>query len=277
MTLKRSVLAWTVQAVLCRSTITIKSTKKRIARTPLPLNLTQKPNQSEQKIIVYREYFLKLLKTPKCLRDQIVIELPTLEGFRSGEVSSLRKEYIHFDSGDIEVLDSKKGKLFTLPLDETLAKHLDEYIQKQGIKEGIVIQPLPNAPHTGRKEGSKTLGVGLSDNAIEYIWKKCCIMANVPVMSPRMGRAFLAVMEHFVHGKPIGYIKFVLRHDTLQATEHYVYSRIVDYGDMKALFYRGKSEAFSLLSPCQLKDTCHGYEPGCRCRMFQKVEVKAEA
>lgn len=88
--------------------------------------------------LVYRERFERLLASPKNLRDQLVIELPTLQGFRTGEVSSFRAEWVDFDKGILLVLDSNKHQLFPLPLHPTVAKHIMEYMQETGIKEGIL-------------------------------------------------------------------------------------------------------------------------------------------
>jgi len=178
----------------------------------------------EGRIVVYRAYFQRLLKTSMPLRDRLVIELPCLEGLRSGEISTLRAEWIDLENGDIRILDSKKQTMFTLPLDPTVAKHVIQL----GIHEGFLIR------------GRKRTGKGLSVTHVERLWKDYCVDAGIPPMSPRMGRAYFAVIEHFVLRKPIGYIQFMLRHDDLQSTEHYVNCDIVDYGDMKEIFYQGK-------------------------------------
>jgi len=223
-------LRWSVCYVLRRSTKNGNKTPDSNKQAPTQKHMQHSSAQRERaegKIVVYREYFLKLLATPKSLRDQLIIELPCLEGFRTGEVSTVRAEWFDVPNGDLQVLDSKNGKMYTLPLDSTVAK----CFLQMNVTEGPLI--------TGRKHTGK----GLSSCHIERIWSDCCWNANIPVMHPRLGRAYLATFEHFVLGKPTAYIQWELRHDSLQSTEHYL-SRIVDYKDMKAMFYVGKGRMF---------------------------------
>jgi len=229
---------------------------------------------SQGRLVIHRAYFERLLKFPKPLRDQLVIELPVLEAFRTGEVSSLTFENVDLGRGDLRVLDSKKNKLFTIPLDPTLARHLVEYIEeKVGLREGLVIRPLSSAPHTGRKLGSKTLGVGLSIKHIEHIWEKCCLAADVPVMSPRMGRAYFAAKWHFIERKSLYGLMMILRHTDLQVTQRYL-ARICDYLTVKNEFYEGVDSPFS--SGCARAESCPVSCEGCHCKFYQaRVEVQS--
>jgi len=266
---KRRVLAWAVRAVLVTKTIRIIKRENKGKHFALGLFHS---SESEGKIIVYRGYFVRLLSIAKPLRDQLIIELPTLQAFRTGEVSSFRVEYIDFERGDLQVLDSKKYKLFTIPLDGTVAQHLAQYIHAKGLTEGFVIQSETKAGRK-RKLGSKTKGVGLSLTAIQRVWDKWCVAAGIPVMSPRMGRAYFACVWYFVDHKNIYDLQAILRHDDILATEKYL-SKIHSYEDLKTEFYRGKKSAFSALSSCTRFDACPLATPDCYCRMFQpKIEV----
>jgi integrase len=238
--------------------------------------LKQNTNQSEQKLVVYREIFTRLLNAPKSLRDQLIFDLPCLQAFRAGEVSSLKVEYVCFESGDITVLDSKKKTEMPRPLDPIVAKHIAEYIQQEHLTRGILLQPLPTAHHVGRKPGSKTVGAGISTTQIGRIWEKYCKALGIPVMPARMGRAYFACYEHYVLGKPIGYIQFMLRHDDLQSTEHYLYEKIVSYEDQKAIFLRGKQSPFSPSPSCSRFDACPLSAPNCKCRMFQNQVMEEQ-
>lgn len=229
----------------------------------------KQPSENRERIVVVRSHFRKLLAFPKPLRDQLLIELPTLEAFRTGEVSSLRAEYVDFEAGDLLVMDSKKKKLCMVPLDPTVAAHLAEYMRLEDIRKGIIIQPKKNANHVGRKPGSKTLGEGLSETMIKRVWGYYCGFCNIPMMPPRYGRAYFATVEHFVMGKPLAYIQFMLRHDDLQSTEHYVCNRIVSYEDMKGMFYNSKDSLFG--SECARSMSCPVSCPGCSCRFFQPI------
>jgi integrase len=142
--------------------------------------------------LVLRERFERLLASLKSLRDQLIIELPTLQAFRSGEVSSFRAEWSDFDKGILLVLDSNKQQLFPIPLHPIVAKHIAQYMRETEITKGILLQPLKGAPHVGRKLGSKTLGEGLSIKHIEHIWQEHCKGIGIPLMTARWGRAFFA-------------------------------------------------------------------------------------
>lgn len=222
--MKDSLSAWSVRVrILYSATKNPKKPPRETTDTPT-LNHSIK---REGRIVVYRSYFQRLLSIPKPPRDQLIIELPCLEGLRSGEITEQKAEWFDVSNGDLKVLDSKKHEIFTIALDPTVAKH---FIQMD-IHEGYLIQ------------GRKHTGKGLEPETIERIWAEYCIRANIPILSPRVGRAYLATVEHFVLGKPTGYIQWLLRHDSLQSTEHYL-SRIVSYEDMKTLFYQGKARMF---------------------------------
>jgi integrase len=284
-------LKWSVCYVLRRSSTNDNKLFKCKSRDT---TANQQKEKGEQKLVVVRGHILRLLKQPKPLRDQLLVELPCLQAFRTGEVSSLRAEWVDLERGDIQVLDSKKFEMFTQPIiSYDLVKHLDEYMKLTGISEGILIQPLPNAHHIGRKPGSKTVGAGLSTTQINRVWFKWEDICGIPKMPARMGRAykacsmlygFSAATGRKAPKKSIVCIMNLLRHNDIQTTEHYVsQSHLVNYEDFKAECLEGEdgkySSFFSPLSPCQLKDTCHGFEPGCHCRMFQpqlEVEVKQQ-
>jgi len=233
----------------------------------------QRSEGAEGRIVIYRRHFEKLLAFPKPLRDQLLIELPTLEALRSGEMSSLRVEYVDFEHGDLTVLDSKKKKLLMVPLDPVVAVHLAEYIQVERLSEGILIRALPNAPHVGHKPGTKTLGVGLSENTINWTWEKWCLRCCIPVMAPRVGRAYFATLWHFVQHKSLYNLMNILRHDDIQSTEHYL-NKLVAYEDTKAEFYQGMKSPFA--SECNRSDKCPVAAPGCHCKFLQaRVEVQS--
>jgi integrase len=266
MVIRRS-LAWRVRVVIVTGQAIVKKQGRNKADSAPKM---QRENSSAGKIVVYRGYFVRLLSVPKPLRDQLLIELPTLQALRTGEVSSLKAEYIDFERGDMLILDSKKNELATRPLSPVVASHLAEYMAKMNVSVGYLF-----LPRRRRKLGNKSVGASLTEWAILNRWAVWCGVAGVPVMNPRMGRAYFAVVEHYVLGKPLAYIQFMLRHDHLQSTEHYVHSRIVCYEDQKALFLQGKRSPFSS-SQCVNSNGCLGAMPGCHCRMFQPLvsEVK---
>lgn len=209
--------------------------------------------KEEGKLIIHRGYFAKLLAAPKSLRDQLVFELPILNGLRAGEVSTLCSERIDFERGDLMVLDSKKKVLMPVPLDPTVAKHLDEYIQETGRREGYLIQ------------GRKHTGKGLTVIQVERLWKDHCEALDIPVMPPRYGRAYFAAKWHFVEHKSIYGLMAVLRHDAIQSTEHYL-SRLCDYLTVKAEFLNGLKTPF--MNMCSRFNQCPMAIEDCHCRCY---------
>lgn len=262
------------QYVLSTTTITLKRTGKAKRKVPTLSHLTEREGVQGGKIVVYRRYFLRLLAYPKCLRDQLVFELPTLQAFRTGEVSSFHGEWADMENGDLQVLDSKKLELFTLPMHPTVAKHINAYMKETGITEGILIKALPGAPHIGRKAGSTTIGMGMSITNLEKIWAKYCHLLEIPVMSPRYGRAYWLCMEHFVKQKPLYYTMTIMRHESMDVHQKYV-ARLIDYPAIKDMFNQGELPPF--LSLCVRSGQCPLSAPNCHCRMFQpklqEVEV----
>jgi integrase len=262
-------LVWSVQAVSYTHTITIKRASNATKKAPTPTDLNQKISaQVESRLVVSREHFMILLSAPMSLRDRLIIELPTLQGFRAGEVSNFQAEYANFERGLIGVMDTKKHRLFWNPMRRIMASHLDQYMEITGIRYGTLIQPLPGAPHTGRKPGSKTLGVGLSIKHLETVWKIRCIENNLPVMSPRMGRAIFAVWWMRIKHKPIGYLKVQLRHDKIESTEKY-WEKILDFDDLMDEFQDADRE-----DDCFSKAAALG---GHRDRMFQENTEEVQA
>ena len=263
--------AWSVQAVLITQRITVKCKKPR--PEPFAKGLFHS-DESEGKIIVYRGYFLRLLAYPKSLRDQLLIELPTKQALRTGEVSSLRAEYVDFERGDLQVLDSKKYRLLTVPLDPVVAEHLAEYLQTRGLKQGLIFVAEQKAGRK-RKLNSKTKGTGLSLTLIQWVWRKWCLESGIPYMSPRMGRAYFAA--EWCMGKrkkSMKGLQAVLRHDDILATEKYL-NKIVSYEDVKAEFLEGLKSPF--VADCVRSEDCPLAVPQCHCRMFQcRVEVKKQ-
>jgi len=217
----------------------------------------------EGRLVIHRGHFAKFLARPKDPRDQLIVEGPTLQALRTGEVSSLRVKWFDFDNGDLTVLDSKKKCLMMVPLDPVFAEHAAEFIRVQHLKDDdFLIQQLR---HHSRKVGSKTKGEGLSNTHIEKIWWNNCDALGIPRMNPRLGRAYFACKWHFVDHKSMFGLMAILRHEDIQSTNHYL-ARICDYLTVKAEFYDG------LLSPivsrCTRFSQCPMSKEKCFCRSF---------
>ena len=251
------VVSWEVRTIISLSTTT-KASKSTIK--PEQATKPQTQTRERGKIVIYQEYFRRLLAYPKGLRNQIILELPTLQAFRTGEVGTLQSEWVDVENGDLQVLDSKKGVKFTVPLDSTFAKHYLQYVEETGITHGVLIR------------GRKHTGKGLSVTHVERIWFNECAAAGIPPMSPRMGRAYFAAKWHFIEKKSLYGLMTVLRHSNLRVTEQYI-EKLVDYEAVKTEFRQGQFSPLSL-SPCQRSMNCPLAAPECRCRMFQpKLEA----
>jgi integrase len=272
----RRVLGWSVQAFCFSETFTIQKT------TQTKQDSTKKPHQidgSKGKIYVYRRYFEKIRELPKSLRGQILVELLMDHGLRSGEASSQRIELCDLANGLLHVLDSKKGTLRIVPMRYRTGKHIATHIQVLKKSYGFLIQSRRKV----RKPNSKTQGEGISDCQIGRILAHYCIEADVPVMAPRMFRAYCASKWMFVDHKSIYHLKALLGHDDIQSTEHYV-NKLVDVDDFVEEFHQGEEQDGGKVSPfslsiCARSESCPLSAPNCHCRMFipsENVVVKTK-
>jgi hypothetical protein len=266
---ERPVLAWSVQAIIISKKFTVKKQPKN--KVSSASGLFHSDGESEGRIVVYRGYFVRLLTVHKvCLRDQLLIELPILEGLRTGEVSSLRAEYVDVERGDLLVMDSKKHQLAVIPLDPVEAEHLSAYMAERGLSFGFLFPP-----RRLRKPNQKPKrGAAMTVGAIQHIWDKYCRAAGIPVMSPRMGRAYFAAKWVWQDEKDIYSLMAVLRHQDILATQKYL-AKIIDYDTVKAKFNQGKKSPFSLT--CNRSDFCPLSAENCYCRMFQpQTQIKVQ-
>jgi len=239
---------------------------------------TRQDEESRESIVVYMSRFHKLLDyRPKPLRDQLILELPILQGFRNGEVTTLRAKHVDLENGDIEILDSKKHRFYTRPLVPIVALHLSQYMAETGKKdEDLLICPLPWANRKKRKPGNKTRGEGLSEAQVTQVWLKYCQLCQIPPMAPRMGRAYFAADLAFIKKISVFYIKVAMRHDYVETTIHYL-ERIVNYEDFKAAILSGEQSPFSPHCQRAVINGCPNQcsEPPCYCRFFTPT-VKVE-
>lgn len=183
-------------------------------------------------IIMHRANIERLVTQPKNLRDQIVIDLPRLQGFRTGEVASLRWEYVDYDREQITVMDSKKHVLVPLPLDWRLAQLLEKY-RKPSQSEGWVIRPLEswNIKHSDDKP--------ITSDTLQNVVKWYAKEAGIPDWkryNPTLLRAFFAA-NWVSEKRSLKVLQMIMRHNELGTTLHYV-GRIVFWEDLEAEFHR---------------------------------------
>lgn len=217
----RRVLAWTVRMVL-------EYGVPQHAKGKVELNATflMKRNISDsgKTFVLYHMQMFKLLGFPKPPFDQLAIELPCLMGFRASEVASWRAEYIDYQSMNTLVMDAKKKKLFTIPLNLYVAKHAEQVLD--GRSEGNVL----------RSRSNRNLGEQLTPTTIWMIWDKWTKEAELPNakdISPLTGRQFFAAYWYHWLRQSLMTLSMIMRHSDPRVTLGYV-QRLVFYEDVKS-------------------------------------------
>jgi len=217
---KLRVSAWSVRWVL---SVRVDKEAKRV-RVKTTAFATTMTGQGLT-YVVYRRQMLELLRISKPAFDQLAIELPCLMGFRSEEVATWRAEYIDYAHGDTLVLDAKKHRLYSVPLNTQVAKHAMELLGNR--EEGYVLQSRSNRQQDPEKP--------LTTIAIWYIWNKyvnaVCKDSTIEI-SPVVGRRFFAAEWHYSQGLSLVTLSRILRHSDPVVTMRYVQS-LVFHEDVK--------------------------------------------
>jgi integrase len=185
--------------------------------------------RNEPVIVIYRSHILRLKEFPKPARDQLIIELATDMGLRSGEISTLRIENIDLERGRLLIVDSKRKQPYPVPLTYDIAKHIEEV--KAGREEGLLI--LQDERNAWRR-GKPVTTIGLC-----YVWKKWARKAKLPNWrdyNPRLGRHYFAC-EWAARGGNIETLRRILRHKSLLYTQIYL-SRLIFYEDIENEYKR---------------------------------------
>lgn len=216
-----AIVAWTVRWVL---SVRLPQNFKKSPTLKTKLSVKTKIQTSSAKtFIVYRSQMLHLLSVPKPPFDQLAIELPCLMGFRASEVATWKAGYIDYPNMNTEVLDSKKKKLFTIPLNLYVAEHAE--IVLEGRLEGNVL----------RSRSTRNLGQQLTPTTIWYIWDKWTKEAGLPNakdISPTTGRRFFAAEWYYHQKLSLVTLQMILRHSHFETTVRYVQG-LVFYEDLK--------------------------------------------
>lgn len=186
--------------------------------------------QGQRCFVVYREQMLKLLRYPKPTHAQLIIELPALMGLRASEVALLRAEYLDYKHGETLIFDSKKKKLFTIPLNIQVAAHAEQILN--GKTEGYILQNRSSA-WRGRNKP-------LSATAIWQTWKKWAYQAgltNWREFSPLHGRRWFACYWYHYLGLSLMTLSMIMRHSDVSMTLHYV-MKLIFLEDLKEDYRR---------------------------------------
>jgi len=212
--------AWTVRWVL--SVRTSAGHKRRtIEASFLAGELTvQGPS-----FLLYRRQMLELLRWPKPAFEQLAIELPCLMGFRPEEVGTWRAEYIDFQHGDTQVLDARKHRLFTVPMNTQAARHAEQVLN--GRSSGYVLK--------NRSSAWRNRDQPIRPTAVWYIWSKWTKKAglkNAADISPVVGRRFFAAEWYYGQGLSLVTLQRILRHTHYETTIRYVQG-LVFHEDIK--------------------------------------------
>jgi len=212
--------AWTVRWILnVRGSAGHKKLRVDVAF------LAKATTREKGSFVLYRRQMLELLHWPKPAFDQLALELPCLMGFRAKEVTTWRAEYIDYVHGDTLVLDAKKHRLYSVPLNTQVARHAEEALN--GRCEGYVLQSRSNRQRDPEKP--------LTPIAVWYIWNKWTRIApvkNTTAISPVVGRRFFAAEWYYGQGLSLETLRRILRHTSLETTARYV-AGLVFHEDVK--------------------------------------------
>lgn len=166
------------------------------------------------------------------LRDFCIIRVPMKIGIRPGEVRCLRWEQVDFSGLTLNVIDSKKHKVYPVPMDPVTADYLEQL--KQKFKSNWVF------PHDPESHAWKNWTTCLSYDAFDKIIKRWARLAGCQ----NWQRMTLYLLRHFfaanwaypTDGKRPGNLHAlsqILRHKSLTHTQVYL-SRLVFYEDIQA-------------------------------------------
>jgi integrase len=184
-------------------------------------------------IVLRKEDIKKVVNHPKHIRDQIIIDLSRLQGFRTREIATLRWSHINFEDGSIWVFDSKKHVFIPLPLDWRLAQLLSKYkAEVEPSEDDFVVQGTKNVSNPNKP---------ISNQAIEHIVKQRAKEAGVfnwDHYNPTLFRAYFAAI--WIRAEPRRSLKMLqvfMRHNDLPTTMWYV-GRIVFWKEIAEEFDR---------------------------------------
>jgi len=204
-----------------------------------------------------------------CLRDYLLIRLPMKIGLRTGEICTLKVEYIDFVDRSFRVFDSKRKALssFPLPLDLVTLQLIRDLIGDR--VEGYVF--IQRRSWKRLKQGQP-----LTVQEVWHIVRKIGLAAGVEGFKPRVLREYFAAVWAHVEKKSLVTLQWILRHKSLETTQVYV-NKLVFWEDVKSEYEGVKAKPFketlplreSLCSSCLHRDVCRfaplpSHVTGCR-------------
>jgi len=216
-----------------------------------------------------------------CLpRDYLLIRLPMKIGLRTGEICTLRIENIDFSSRTFNVLDSKRKKLFPLPLDPVTLELIQLLIGKR--LEGYVFRQR------------KTWILKAADRPLEpnTVWirvKTIAKQAGVEGFTPRLLRHYFAAEWHQTR-RSLEVLRRILRHKSLAYTQFYL-ARLVFFEDVQQTYdevmsgpfapdslsaHSGPCSTCSIATVCKYVGSLPDHAVGCRYKPKLEAETKVE-
>jgi len=254
-------------------------TRLRVTFTLHNSGVTQ--NSSHGSIIIHRVDVLKVhdyATQHACLRNYLLIRCPMKVGLRTGEICTLQIENINFENCSFQVLDSKRKRLYPLPLDPVTLSLIQDLIGQR--EEGYVFtRDVGNRSWSHTHEG-KPLGADL-------VWKtvrKIASEAGVEGFNPRLLRAFFAANWAIVEHKNLEVLRQILRHKSLAYTQFYI-SRLTFWEDIQAEYQGVQNGPFKQsqvcsdcdnLVVCKYADRMSWWATGCSFKKQRKELVKNE-
>jgi len=183
--------------------------------------------QSGEPIIIRRADIESLLAFPKRNRDQLVLSLPALMGFRVSEVRLLRKRQVDIENGCIYVEDSKKAKMFPVPMPYDIAKLIEKCLDPD---HSLVVRRLP---HT--RGHSCSIEEPLTREEIYHMTKRYASRTGIPnwhQINTTLLRHFFAANWIYKHHGSVETLRRIMRHKSLAYTQIYL-GRLVFFEDLK--------------------------------------------
>jgi len=192
--------------------------------------------QRSKPIEIRRSDIERLLAYPKPPRDQLIHCLAANMGLRTGEVATVRIEYIDLEKGTLFVLDSKRHELSPVPIDYETAELMEKVSGKR--ERGLLIQR--RFCYQG-----KTLEDPLTDTNLWYLVRRYACKAGIPNWEQynlRLLRHYFASTFAFPkdpkeHPGSQQALRIILRHKDLTYTQVYQ-RRLVPYEYVQREFNR---------------------------------------
>jgi integrase len=151
-------------------------------------------------------------------------------GLRTGEICSLKIENINFQEKTFHVLDSKRKRLYPLPLDALTLQLIQDLIGSR--QEGYVFTREVYSRSWSHVKAENPLHV----TTVLVTVKKIAEKAGVEGFTPRLLRHFFAAEWHR-QGGSLELLRRILRHKSLAYTQFYL-SRLVYFEDLQGEYQK---------------------------------------